>query len=148
MNKKLSHTILISFDLLCFWVLWIGFNSIIDVIIEINNQANIIRLSSRSGFYIVGIGPPLMHFLAVVDYFWSDFQKKYSRLVNQCVVIAVLVLLAAGFLGSSWIKTRVEKAGYICCRNASGISALARTLVYAKNMDICEDLVETKQKQK
>jgi hypothetical protein len=65
----------------------------------------------------------------IVEKFWPDFLKRHSKLMSQCVVIGIIALLAAGVIGSSWIKARVENAGYTYCRNASGISALARTLV-------------------
>jgi hypothetical protein len=50
------------------------------------------------------------------------------------------------FMISSWMKSHAENSGYIYCRNVSGVSALARTLVYTKSMDICEELVASKQK--
>ncbi len=127
-------------------MLWIGYQDIKDVLIEINNQADIIRFSSRAGFFIVAIGPPPIHLLAVVDYFWPNIPKKHSHIVNKGVIVVVVVLLAAGFVGSSWIKSQAENTGYVYCRNASGISALAKSLVYTKDMKICEDLVASKKK--
>ena len=66
--------------------------------------------------------------------------------MNISLVVTVVAMLSAGFIISSWIKSRVESAGYIYCREASGISALAKSLVYTKDMAICEDLVTAKYK--
>ncbi len=124
-------------------MLWIGYQDIKDVLIEINNHADIIRFSSRAGFFIVALGPPPIHLLAVVNYFWPNIPKKHSHIVNKGVIVAV-VLLAAGFAGSSWIRSQAKNNGYVYCRNASGISVLAKSLVYTKDMKICEDLVAPK----
>lgn len=147
-NKTLAHMILFVGDFFCLWGLWAGFNDYMDVLTEIDNQIDIIRFNSRSGFFIVGIGMPILHFVALVDYYWREWLKKHTGLINQFVVILVVGLLAAGLFGSSWIQTRVERAGYAYCRNASGISALAKPLVYTKDMAICENLVETEKKRK
>ncbi len=135
-------------DLLCLWVLLTGTNSYIYVLTEINNHVDIISFNSRLGFQIVCIGMPLLHLFTAVEYFWPFFLKKYNKIISQCVVVLIVGLLVTGIFGSYWIQARVEKAGYVYCRNASGVSALAKTLVYTKNMDICEDLVETTRKQR
>ena len=145
-NKKLAVSFLIFCNFLCLWVLWVGFNDIKEIIASLQSHAEVIRVGSRAGFFVVGIGFPILCLLPIVEKFWPDFLKKHSKLMSQCVVMGTIALLAAGFIGSSWIKARAENAGYAYCRNASGISALARTLVYTKNMDICEQLVEAKRK--
>jgi hypothetical protein len=143
-NKKLAITFLIFCNFLCLWVLWIGFNEIKEILASLQSYADVIRVGSRAGFFVVGIAFPILCLVPIVEKFWPDFLKKHSKLMSQCVVIGIIALLAAGVIGSSWIKARVENSGYTYCRNASGISALARTLVYTKNMDICEELVEAK----
>jgi hypothetical protein len=143
-NKKLAITYLAFCYFLCLWVFWIGFNEIKEILASLQSHADVIRVGSRAGFFVVGIAFPLICLLIIVDKIWPDFLKKHSKLMSQCVVIGIIALLAAGFIGSSWITARVENAGYTYCRNVSGISALARTLVYTKNMDICEELVEAK----
>jgi dipeptide/tripeptide permease len=145
-NKKLAVTFLIVINFFCFWVFWKGYNEIKEIIALLYSHADVIRVGSRAGFFVVVIGVPIICLLPVVEKIWANFVKKYSKLITKCTIIGVIALLAAGFFGSSWIKARVENAGYTYCRNASGISALARTLVYTKNMDICEELVETKRK--
>lgn len=146
MNKKLAHTIILLFDLLCLVGIWIGYNEFQRIISEVKSQADVIQFGNRVAFLIVGIMMPLIHIVGIIGYFWSDLQKKHQKPVNIGMVIVLIAILGTGIFGSSWIKAYVENAGYVYCHNASGISALARTLVYTKNMDICEELVETKRK--
>jgi len=145
MNKKYAHSIIIFFDLLSFLGLWYAYNEIQRILIEITNQADIIEFGNRDFFIIVVLIVPVGHIIAIIEHFYAELIKIYNRLLNYGVIFTLIILLAAGFFGSFWIKSRVENVGYIYCRNASGISALARTLVYTKNMKICEELVEAKE---
>ncbi len=143
-NKKLAHIFFLFIDLFSLWLLWIGYHEIKEIITGIHSQADIIHVGSRVGFYVVGIFMPITHIFIIVNPFFPVIVKKYSRLVNQCFIVALIALLATGFLGSSSIRASVENAGYTYCSNASGISALARTLVYTKNMGLCDELVGSK----
>jgi hypothetical protein len=140
MNNKLWHWVIIFFDVLCIVFLWIGYDSIRETLIEINAQGDTIRIGSRDGFFIVGIGFPLLHLLNISGYFLPDFIKKYQKSLNYCVIGLVIALLIAGFAISSWLQSRAENSGYVHCRYVSGVSALAKTLVYTKGVQICEDL--------
>ena len=140
MNNKLRQSVIIFFDVLCIVFLWIGYDSIRQTLIEINAQVDIIRIGNRDGFFIVGIGFPLLHLLNITGHFWPDFIKKYQKSLNYGVIGLVIILLTAGFVGSSWLKLRVANAGYVHCRYVSGVSALAKTLVYTKDVKICKDL--------
>ncbi len=113
---------------------------------EINNRPDSIEFGSRDGFFIVGIGFPIIYIGLIIEQFNPALIKKYKQFLNYAAITLVVVLLGAGFWSSSLIKTKVEKAGYTYCRNASGISALARTLVYTKDMAICEKQVALKTK--
>jgi hypothetical protein len=148
MNKKLAHTILFIGDISCFWGLWYGYHEFQRVFIESTNQADIIEFGNRVGFFIIGIILPIAHILSIIEHFNAELIRIHNKLLNYSAFIILFILLATGFIGSSWIKTQVENAGYIYCRNASGISALAKTLVYTKDMDICEKVAESKIKQK
>ncbi|MGD9009528.1 MAG: hypothetical protein PVG41_16500 [Desulfobacteraceae bacterium] len=110
---------------------------------EIKNQVDIIRFGNRDGFFVVGIGFPLMHLLIVMEQLCPDFIKrieKYKKPVNYSIMGFIFALLIAGFVMSSWLQSRAENAGYVHCRYVSGVSALAKTLVYTKEVQICEDL--------
>jgi hypothetical protein len=146
MNKKLAHLILLFGDLLCFWVFWIGYHGYMNTLTEIKSYADIIRFGNRAGFFIIGLFLPPAHLLMVIENFWPNVIHKYKRFLNQSVVVILIALIGAGIIGSSWIKSKVENAGYVYCREVSGISALFRSLVYTKDMAMCEDLVADKYK--
>lgn len=117
-----------------------------NTLTEIKNYTDIIRFGNRAGFFILGLFLPPAHLLIAIENFWPNVIYKYRRLLNQGIVVILIALLGAGIIGSSWIKSQVENAGYVYCREASGISALFRSLVYTKDMAICEDLVTAKYK--
>ena len=58
----------------------------------------------------------------------------------------IAMVIVAGFAGSSLLTSKVENAGYVNCKRLSGAGAVSKTLVYTKDMRICEDLVEKKKK--
>ena len=139
-KEKLRHSIIIFFDVLCIVGLWIGYDNIRQTLLEINAQVDILRIGNRDGFFIVGIIAPLLHILNLTGYVWPNFINKYQKLLNYSVIGLVVFSFGAGFAGSSWLKTRAENAGYVHCRYISGVSALAKTLVYTKNVTLCEEL--------
>jgi hypothetical protein len=144
MNDKLRHIGLLCFDFFGIWLLWIGYNQISQALMEINNHVDILRFSNRAGFFIVGPGIPLMHLLIASEQLFPDFIKRierYKKPVNYSIMGFVVALLIAGFAISSWLQSRAENAGYVHCRYVSGVSALAKELVYTKEVQICEDLV-------
>lgn len=144
MNKKLAHSIILFFDLLSFLGIWYACHEAQRILIEITNQADIIEFGNRDLLIIVVLIVPVGHIMAIVEHYHGELVKSYSRFLNFSVIFMLIILIAVGFFGSFWIKSRVENDGYFYCRNASGISALARTLVYTKSTDICEKIVETK----
>jgi tetrahydromethanopterin S-methyltransferase subunit E len=121
-------------------MLWILYDDFKQTLMEIKNQVDIIRFGNRDGFFVLGIGFPLLHLLNITGSFLPDFIKKYQKSLNYCVIGLVIVLLTVGFAISSWLQSRAENAGYIHCRYVSGVSALAKTLVYTKEAQICMDL--------
>lgn len=141
MNKKLAHSILVLGDIFCFWGLWIVFRKFQLIHMEITNNADMIRFSSRISFLVVGIFLPSAHLLTLIEYFRPSLIDKNKRFLNQSSIIALVVLVLFGFTGSSWIKTKVEKAGYICCSEAGGAGALVRSYVYTRNMNICDKII-------
>ncbi len=146
MNKKLAHIFFFIFDFLSLIGLWYGYHEFQRILMEINQSAEVIKFSNREGFCILGIGIPMIHSLALADRMWPSLPKKYSGWVNMGLVITVIALFAAGIIGSKWITSQVEKAGYMYCREASGISALSRTVYYTKDTATCDAIVEAKYK--
>lgn len=146
MNKKLAHTILVFGDLLSIGGLWIGFHLISQIQLHIANQDDIIRFSNRVGFFIVGIGFPLLHAISITEHFFPDMIKTYKRFLSRAVIVMLVLLLIAGFSGSSWITSQVENAGYAYCRDASKASALSKSLVFTKDLTLCEELIQSQKK--
>jgi hypothetical protein len=144
MNKKLAHIILFVGNFFCIGIFWIGLRSFNHTLTEINLQPDSISFGSKNGFFIVPIIYVLIYLGIIIEHFRSALIEKYRIFLNYATAALLLLLIVGGFIGSSWIRSKVENAGYVYCRNASGISALERTLVYTKNTDICEELVETK----
>ncbi len=141
-NKKLAITFIIAMNLFCLEGLWGGYSEIRDLMIAVNNQIDMVRFSSRVGFFVFGMAFPIFCLYIPIEKFWPDFVEKHKGLLNKIVVVALIAFFSAGFVGSSWIQAHVENAGYTYCPKASGSSALARTLVYTKNIYTCEELVE------
>ena len=144
MNKTLTHTILLLGDILCIWGLWIGYHSLISVLSEIDYQIDIINFGSRDGFFTAAAILPIAHMVTIIEYFFPAYIKKHMKFFNISTIIILVLFIFTSIYISSWLKYKVENTGYVYCRNASGVSALAKKLVYTKTMDICEELVESK----
>ncbi len=143
-KKKLAHLFFSLLDLLCIWVLWIGYQDCNQIFNEIASKNEIISFGSRDGFLTMGAFIIILHIIMIIEHFFPNFIKKHLKLLNVGAVAGLILFLFSGFYISIWMRSQVENAGYVYCRNASGISALAKTLVYTKNMEICEDLVASK----
>jgi hypothetical protein len=143
MNNNLRHLGILIFDLLSIVILWIGYDNIKQIFMEIHNQVDILRFGNRDGFFIVGIGIPLMHLLIILEQLWPEFLKKFEKhkkLINNFVLGGIVAILLSGFAISSWLQNRAENAGYVYCWYVSGSSALAKTLIYTNGQELCEEL--------
>ena len=139
-NNKLRNLGILSFDLLSIGILWMGYDNIKQILMGINDQIDILRFGSRDGFFIVGIIAPLLHVLNLSGYVWPNVIKKYQKILNYSVIGLVVFSLGVGFAGSSWLRYQAENAGYVHCRYISGVSALAKTLVYTKDAELFREL--------
>lgn len=144
MNKMKSHIIAFFFDLICFAVIVFGYQAFIGTVDEIRGRMDVIQFNSRIGFFVVGLGFPLIHLFGIADHFWSSLFKQYSRIVNLGFIVLIIVLFVTGVTSSSWLESQVKNADYIYCRNVSGVSALAKNRVYTRDMEICEELIAAK----
>ena len=140
----LAHAMLFLGDLGGMYILRHGYHEINGIMIGIQTQVDTICVGSRIGFSIVGLLIILLHIFMIINAFTPVLEEKYSEQVNRYGVAALIVFFVIGFGGSAFMKNQVENAGYTYCRNASGISALARTLVYTKTMAICEEETQKK----
>lgn len=144
MNKKFAHIGLLFFDVIGLSCLWAGYFVLVRILEEISINAETIEYGNRVGFLMVGILMPLLHFVITIEHFWPEFVKKHMRILSQTLIFTLVGLITAGFASSIWINAKVENAGYVYCSEASGISALAKNLIYARDMEICDALVATK----
>lgn len=135
-------------DLLFLGGLYIFYDEFSRILAGIEIQAEIIKFGNRIGFVIVGIVIPVVHLIGAIEYFWPKVIQQNKRILNISLLIFGIAVLVTAFASSSWMKSKVENAGYIYCRNASGISALAKTLVYTKDLEVCEELVAAKHERK
>ena len=143
-NKILAHIFLFVCDVGSVWLLWYGYHDIKEIVLGIQIQADTIRVFSRAGFYAAGLFVILGHIYTIAISIWPVIEEKYKEKSELCAVTLIIAFFVVGFGGSAIIKSQVVDAGYLFCRNASGISALARTLVYTKTMDICEEETQKK----
>lgn len=146
MNNKLTHSVLVFFDLLGIVILWLGYHSIKNYFFDIDHRAEVIEFSSRAGFFTAGVFMPTIHLIAIIKYFFPEVIKKNVKAFNFGAIFAIFVFLFSSFYISSWMKSNVENVGYVYCRNASGLSVLTKQLVFTQNMNICEELVESKRR--
>jgi amino acid permease len=147
MTKKKAHIILSILDLLIIEGIITFYYDFRQIILDTSNHVEMISFSNRMGFFILGVGLLIIHLMVIVEHFKPELIKKNNKILNVGLIALAIALFTTAFTGSEWIKSKVENAGYVYCRKASGASALAKTLVYTKNMEICEELVETKRKQ-
>lgn len=141
MNKQ-AHIILIICDLFALWGMWFGYGEFQLLQSEIAAQVDTIRFGNRLGFAAVGLAFPILHLAALFGEYWIDYAKKYIVPINISVCVMIALLIVAGAAGSFWVETQVKNAGYVYCWRASGSSAISKTLVYTKDMRICEKLTE------
>jgi hypothetical protein len=122
-----------------------GYKDINQVIAETSNQIDKIEFGNRVGFFCLGFGILFIHILCMIEYFKPGLIRKYSRILNKFAIFIIGGLFVIGFLISNYTRNYVENAGYIHCRKAEdNIGLISKTLVYTKDMDICEAEVEKK----
>lgn len=143
MNKKQSLILFSLFDLLFIGGMFILFYEFSRITSDLNRQVEMIKFGNRSPFLVVGAIIPMLHIWGIAEYFWPTVIKKNTRLISCSLIAGLLMLLFAGFAGSVWIKSKVQNDGYVYCSAVSGESALAKSLVYTRDMGICEDIVKS-----
>jgi len=137
MSKKTAHIVLIFTDIFAIFTCWLGYYQIHQVIIGISSSSDAVSFLNRVGLCFIGIAIPLFHIYAIVEYSKPSLFAKRQGLVNRAIIVFSIVLFMAGIFISTYIKNYVERAGYDYCRDASSISALFETSVYAKDAEAC-----------
>lgn len=130
------------------FILWLGYIALKKYFFAIDNYFEVIEFSNREGFFTAGLFIPIIHTVGIIGYYYPEAIKKHTTIFNLCGVIALMLFLFSGFYISSLMRSNIENKGYIYCHKASGISALEKNIVYTKNMDICEEIVVSKRKER
>jgi hypothetical protein len=140
MSKTKAHILFIFGDLLGFFLLWSGYVDISKIVQDSSNLIEAISFSNRIGFFIFGIGILLIHVYLICESLRPKFFRKRIRWVDFVFIIFGIVLFAGAIFISIFMQHYVEKAGYQYCRGASGVSALAKELVYTLDEETCRQL--------
>jgi hypothetical protein len=146
-RKKKALVLFTVFDLLALLALWLGYNEINKVITDISNFADTVSLNNRIGFFSFGIGVPIGHVLLICDYLFLHrvFARKPAW-GNRTYIIFGVVLFASAIFISVYMRTYVERAGYLHCPEADDRMTFTTYLMYTKNYDICSQLAAEKRK--
>ncbi len=144
MSKRNAHIILIIADIIALLVFWWGYSQIRVVFEDIALSADAVSFTNRIGFAFVGIVMPFAQVLALSEHFWPSYIHMRRKIISRIIIVSGIALFASAILISVYMQKHVEKAGYQYCRNASGVSALSKTLVYTKNSNICQQLTAKK----
>ena len=72
MRKKLSHSIILIFDILSFLGLWYACNEVQRVLTEITNRVDLIEFGNRDFFMVVVLIVPVGHVLAVIEHYNAE----------------------------------------------------------------------------
>ncbi len=148
MNKKLAHCIFFLFDILCLFIFLFFYNEISQVMLDIHNQAEMVTVWSKEGFFIFSIALPTIHFIVIIEYFYFDFIKKHTQSIGYGFIAMLLFMFVSAFVISSLIKTKVENAGYVNCRELEWSGTYSVSYTYTRNQEICGQLVAEKAKEK
>jgi hypothetical protein len=146
MSKKKAHVLLILLDIFSISGLWMGYDLINQVVVNITHAADSVEFNNRIGFLCFGVALPITHLFLIYEYFWPKVVKKKTILFNWSFFILLIVLFASGFFISSRVRTYVERAGYMRCPQADHRLSFSTGLVYTKDAAICSRLIEEKRK--
>ncbi len=145
MSKKKALIVLTVINLLALWALWLGYNEFNEVFTGVARFADTVSLNNRIGFFLVGIGVPIGYVFTLCDHFFLHrFFEKKAPWVNGAFITLGIVLLASAIFMSVFMRTYVERAGYLHCPQADERMTFITYLMYTKNYEICSQLVEGK----
>ena len=149
MNKKQAHiSFFLVFDIPCLLGFFFFYNEVRHIFLDIHNQANMVTVGSKDGFFIFAIAVPLIHSVTIVEYFWFELIKKNEQLVNYSLIVMVILFFISAITISIMIKAKVENAGYANCSELEWWGTYSKSYTYTRNQEICGQLVAEKAKEK
>ncbi len=144
MNKKIAHCIFFLLDILCLFIFLFFYNEIRQVLLDIRNQAEMVTIWSKEGFFIFAIALPIIHITVIIEYFNFEIIKKHAQSIGYGFIAMLILMFVSAFVTSSLIKAKAENAGYINCRELEWSGTYSVSYTYTRNQEICERLVTEK----
>jgi hypothetical protein len=140
-SKRTAHLILLALDVAILFVLWRGLSEINEIFVDIANSVDVLTFSNRIGLFLVGIGLPMVHSLAIWELFRPDLLVKKARIINTSIAIFGIVLIAAAIFVSLYMQWYTERAGYHYCRGGDRGGMIFKTLTYTMDAEICRRFI-------
>lgn len=144
MSRTNAHILAIVFDIAAIIGLWAGYHFISQVVTGIAQSADTVEFNSKVGFFCFGIAFPIVHLVAIYEYFRPEVVKKRMALFNWSGLVLLIVLFVCAFFVSVGVRTYVGQSGYLHCKEADHQLTFSTGLVYTRNDDICSQLIEEK----
>jgi hypothetical protein len=144
MSKRKAHTVILFIDLLAMLIIWIGYNEINQVVVDIAHSVDSVEFNNKVGLFFIGIGIPIIHLFIIYEHFWPQVVKKRMIWFNFSGIFLLIVLIASAFFVSARMRTYVEQAGYLHCSPADDDMSFTTYLNYTKDDAICSRLIEEK----
>ena len=142
MSKRKAHVILMFVDIIAIVGVWIGYCEIDAVISGVSSSIDSVSFLNRIGLIFLFVGVPIIHVCSIFINGWPGYSQSHSRILKSVGIIFGVFLIIGTMLISVLLQSYVEKAGYHYCPKASRRMTFSTNLVFTRNMEICERLVE------
>lgn len=149
MSKRQAHILfLVLFDIPFLLAFWYFFNEFRNMFLDVINQADLVKVGSKDGFFILAVAAPFIHLVTVIEYFCFEFFKKHARLINYSLIGMVVLFLVSAISISILTIIKVENAGYINCEPLEWSGTYSKAYTYTRDQAICDRLVAQKGREK
>jgi|GEM_PF-2037686 len=140
MSKKMAHVILLLANIFALIMFWFGCSEVERIFSEAATLVESISFQNRLGFTFIGITLPLVYLFAVWEKLWPINFNRRRDAINRVATVVGIGLIAGAILFSVYLQNHVEDAGYVYCDGAMRPSSIFKTLVYARDEDVCRRL--------
>lgn len=148
MSKKQALILFFLFDIPCLLILWYFPGEIRQLLLDINNKTEMVTVGSKDGFFIFAIVVPIAHLIGFIEFFYFEFIKRHTRLINYGFLSTLILLFISAIAISISLKAKVENAGYMNCAELEWSGTYSVSYTYTRNQEICGQLVAEKAKEK
>ncbi len=140
MSKRTAHIILALANIFCLFVFLYALREVNQIFANVANLSDSISFGNRIGFALIAIVMPFAQVLAIWEHYWPEAVHKRTELINRAVIVVGTGLIAGAILFSVYLQNHVEDAGYVYCDGAMRPGSLFKTLVYARDDEVCRRL--------